>query len=124
PQRLRAISASEQEKIVWLRAQAELGHVPLQYELAVLVFPSNRSEALKWYARGRLARTLDGAECKSPTASLTARVILDNRAAAVRDAGAADAAEFQAAIADALSWEASRTRRPSPEWICGAAEAD
>lgn len=117
--RLKQAKASDDEKRSWLRRQAEAGHVPMQYELAVVVFPTDREEALKWYARGRLARTLDAAECIADRNSLGARIMLDERAAEVRDAGVANPQQFQVAIRQALEWEATRQLRPSPGWICG-----
>ena len=62
-ERLKRADADDATKRAWLWRHAEAGHVPLQYELAALLFPQDPAEGLKWYARGRLARTLDAAEC-------------------------------------------------------------
>ena len=117
--RLKEANVSDEAKRSWLLRHAEEGHVPLQYELAVLLYPISPDESLRWYARGRLARTLDAAECISDTASLGARVALDQRAAVVRDAGIANPKAFQRAINDALAWNDKRKVYPATKWICG-----
>ncbi len=116
---LKASKAGHAEKLVWLRKHAEAGNIPMQYELSALLFPTNREEALKWYARGRLGRTLDVAECATNSASFAARVGFDESSAAIRDYGVANPKAFQVAIADALAWNDRRTSAPSSTWICG-----
>jgi hypothetical protein len=107
------------DKLKWLRKHAEAGHVPPMYSLSATLFASDLSESLKWYARGRLARTLDAAECADATASWGARVALDKQTREVADAGVADPRAFSEAISDALAWDAKRDARPSAAWICG-----
>lgn len=119
--RLREIGIAGEEKIGWLRHQAELGHVPLQYELAVMLFPRDREESFKWYARARLARTLDAAECARGQASLGQRVELDSRSDYVRDAAVADPKAFNHAIEEAFEWDSKRRSLPPANWICGDA---
>ena len=116
---LKASKVSQSEKLAWLRKHAEAGNVPMQYELSALLFPTNREEALKWYARARLGRTLDVAECATNNASFAARVGFDESSAAVRDYGVANPKVFQVAIADALAWNDQRTSAPPSTWICG-----
>ena len=111
--------SSAEEKLQWLRVQAERGHVPMIYELSARLFPTDVSQSLKWYARGRLARTLDAAECAQGSASWGWRVNLDRQVETVRDAGVARPREFSAAIDEALAWDAKRRDRPSAAWICG-----
>lgn len=124
---LSALDASrlpKSDKVAWLRRQAEHGHVPIMYALSVRLFGEDVNESLKWYARGRLARTLDAAECADQTASLGWRVSLDQQARGVADAGVANARAFSAAIDDALLWDDQRKERPSATWICASASAD
>jgi len=116
---LKASKVSQSEKLAWLRRHAEAGNVPMQYELSALLFPTNREEALRWYARARLGRTLDVAECATNNASFAARVGFDESSAAVRDYGVANPKAFQIAIADALAWNDRRTSAPPSTWICG-----
>lgn len=117
-------AAEASEKLEWLRRHAEEGHVPIVYELSVRLFSTDVSESLKWYARGRLARTLDASECAQPTASFGWRVILDRQAKVVVDAGVANARDFSKAIDEALEWDSRRTERPSAAWICGSVDQD
>lgn len=116
---LRRSGLSEPERLDWLRAKAEEGHVPLQYELSRLLFPTDLAESLKWYARGRLARTLDVAECGDATVSLPLRVGLDQISEEIVKAGQANPKVFNAAILDAVQWDERRTKVPSSKWICG-----
>jgi len=120
---LKASKVSQAVKLAWLRKHAEAGNVPMQYELSALLFPTNREEALKWYTRGRLGRTLDVAECATNNASFAARVGFDESSAPVRDFGVANPKAFQVAIADALAWNDRRTSVPSSTWICGTKTA-
>ncbi len=120
-QRLNDNKASEEEKLTWLRRQGEAGHVPIQYDLAARLFARDRDESIKWYARGRLARTLDAAECASGGASFGRRVVLDKIAEKVRDEAVANPRPFTKAIEASLEWESKRVERPSAVWICGPA---
>lgn len=110
---------SESEQINWLRERGEAGHVPLQYELSRRLFPADVVESLKWYARGRLARTLDAAECGDATVSLPVRVGLDRISEEIVKAGQANPKLFNAAILDAVQWDERRAKVPSSKWICG-----
>jgi len=118
-QHLNDSEASEDEKLTWLRRKGEAGHVPIQYELAARLFAQDREESIKWYARGRLARTLDAAECKSGSASIGERALLDKVAEKVRDEAVANPRPFTKAIEASLEWESKRVHRPSATWICG-----
>ncbi|MBA3777081.1 MAG: hypothetical protein H0X11_11680, partial [Betaproteobacteria bacterium] len=46
--RLKRADANDETKRAWLLRHAEAGHVPLQYELAALLFPHDPAEGLKW----------------------------------------------------------------------------
>lgn len=116
---LRQSKLSDAERLDWLRAKAEEGHVPLQYDLARRLFPIDLTESLKWYARGRLARTLDVAECGDATVSLRLRTGLDQISEEIVKAGQANPKLFNAAILDAVQWDERRTKVPSSKWICG-----
>jgi hypothetical protein len=107
------------EQLAWLHRHAGEGHVPVMYELAARLFPTNLDESLKWYTRGRLARTLDAAECAKPTDSLFWRIRLDDRVQPIARAAIANARQFSEAIDRALEWDERRAKRPFAGWICG-----
>jgi hypothetical protein len=107
------------QQIAWLRAQGDAGHVPLQYELSRRLLPIDLAESLRWYAKGRLARTLDVAECRDTTSSLPGRLALDQVSEDVVKAGQANPRLFNAAILDAVRWDEERSRIPPSKWICG-----
>lgn len=110
---------SATQQLDWLRRHGEVGHVPLQYELSKRLYPNDFEESLKWYARSRLARTLDVAECADDTVSLPRRVMLDNLVESVQKAGLADPKRFNQAIAEAVDWDERRPTPPPAKWICG-----
>lgn len=112
---------TDADKLQWLQRHAEQGHVPVMYELSARLFSTNLNESLKWYTRGRLARTLDAAECAKPTDSLFWRIRLDDRARPVTSAAIANARRLSEAIDRALEWDEQRMKRPFAGWICGAA---
>jgi hypothetical protein len=116
---LEKASGTESEKLAWLRRQSDAGHVPLQYELSRRLLHANLAESLKWYARGRLARTLDVAECRTASASFPTRIILDRITEEVVRQGQADPQLFDAAVQDAIVWDEHRTNIPLSKWICG-----
>ena len=62
-------SLPEKERIDLLLRHAEDGHVPMAYELAAILFPSDVEQSLKWYARGRLARIFSRACSKAASCS-------------------------------------------------------
>lgn len=110
---------SQVDRLSWLREKGEQGHIPLQYELSKALLQTSLTESLKWYARARLARTLDVAECRDASVSLLARMALDKISEDVVQAGQANPQLFNKAISDAIAWDANRASVPPSKWICG-----
>jgi len=103
--------------IAWLRRQAEAGIPPLQYELSRRIWSATPEEALKWYARGYTARSLDFAQCTDrPTNQLY--VLMLGMYSPLRDKALAEPKRYAAALEEAISWNANRSKHPGPEWIC------
>jgi hypothetical protein len=116
---LRASSLTDVQRLTWLRERADEGHVPLQYELSRRLLPTDLSQSLKWYAKGRLARTLDVAECRDSAVSLPVQMALDEVSEPTVKAGQANPKLFNAAIWEAVLWDEQRSTIPPSKWICG-----
>jgi hypothetical protein len=108
-----------QEPLGWLRRRAEQGHAIAQYELASRLGKGSLEKALKWYARARMSRVLDGAECARSNHSAALGWALDLDYQRLETLARENESKFSLAIEEALKWEASRNSRPTAKWICG-----
>lgn len=103
----------------WLRRRAEEGHPLPQYELALHLGKENIREALKWFARARMAHVLDSAECARGSEAGALGWALDLGYQSLEMLARENEAVFSTEIEQALTWEATRAQIFSPKWICG-----
>ena len=115
---IRRIEMDTERRIAWLRRHAETGHPPLQNELAIELLDRDLVASLKWFARGRLARILDAAECRAAGVSKFPDPPLER----VRIAAVANPDLLLKASDEAIEWATGTFKRPSSRWICGSRE--
>ena len=103
--------------LAWLEKQAQAGIPPLQYELSRRIWDTQAEEALKWYARGYVARSLDFSQC-ADRANNQLYMLMLGMYSPLRDRALAQPKRYAGAMEDAIRWNEERSQPPGPEWIC------
>lgn len=123
---LQSGSINEEQKLDWLKRRAAEGHVIAQYELANQLRNQNPVEAINWYAKARLRRILDAAECKDERRAEGIGLLIDVGYQALQELATKNEGLFASAIEKALDDDLARAAHVPPYWICapGNSKAD
>lgn len=101
----------------WLKAKAEAGVPPFQYEYSFRLLPTEPALAMRWYARAYLARSLDFAEC-SDRGRNAIHMAIGTIYGPVQQEALKNRPAYAEELEGAILWESERLSKPDSAWLC------
>lgn len=101
----------------WLKAKAEAGVPPFQYEYSFRLLPTEPVLAMRWYARAYLARSLDFAEC-SDRGRNAIHMAIGTIYGPVQQEALKNRPAYAEELEGAILWESERSSKPDSAWLC------